>query len=144
MKKVLVLNGPNINILGVREPTLYGNATISNIEQQLKALAKELNLEIELFQSNHEGKIIDKIQNSLNDTSGIIINPAAFTHTSIAIRDALSCLEVPIIEVHISNIYKREEFRHKSYIAPITAGQIIGFGIDGYLFALKKIKSLIE
>ncbi|MDR2396005.1 MAG: type II 3-dehydroquinate dehydratase [Endomicrobium sp.] len=143
MKKVLVLNGPNINILGVREPTIYGNATISNIEQQLKALAKELNLEIELFQSNHEGKIIDKIQNSLNDTSGIIINPAAFTHTSIAIRDALSCLEVPIIEVHISNIYIREEFRHKSYIAPITAGQIIGFGIDGYLFALKKIKSLI-
>ncbi|GHT36824.1 3-dehydroquinate dehydratase [Endomicrobiia bacterium] len=143
MKKVLVINGPNINMLGVREPEIYGNITLKGIENELSSLAKELKVEIDFFQSNHEGVIVDKIQNSLNDIVGIIINPAAFTHTSVAIRDAFVAISVPIIEVHISNIYAREEFRHKSYIAAIAVGQITGLGIDGYLFALRKIVSLI-
>ena len=142
MKKVLVLNGPNINMLGIREPAIYGNITLADIEKSLTALAKELKVEVEFFQSNHEGEIVAKIQNSLNKICGIIINPAAFTHTSIAIRDALSSISIPTIEVHISNIYTREEFRHKSYIAAVTIGQIAGLGIDGYLFALRKITSL--
>jgi 3-dehydroquinate dehydratase-2 len=142
MKKMLVLNGPNINMLGIREPAVYGNITLAEIEKNLSSLAKELKVEIEFFQSNHEGRIVDKIQNSVNKIFGIIINPAAFTHTSIAIRDALSLIPVPTIEVHISNIYAREEFRHKSYIAAAAIGQIAGFGIDGYLFALRKIASL--
>ncbi|GHT46048.1 3-dehydroquinate dehydratase [Endomicrobiia bacterium] len=143
MKKVLVINGPNINMLGVREPEIYGNITLKGIENELSSLAKELKVEIDFFQSNHEGVIVDKIQNSLNDIVGIIINPAAFTHTSVAIRDAFVAISVPIIEVHISNIYAREEFRHKSYIAAIAVGQITGLGIVGYLFALRKIVSLI-
>jgi 3-dehydroquinate dehydratase-2 len=142
MKKILVLNGPNINMLGIREPAVYGNITLAEIEKSLSSLAKELKIEVEFFQSNHEGKIVDKIQDSVNKIFGIIINPAAFTHTSIAIRDALSSIFVPTIEVHISNIYAREEFRHKSYIATAVIGQITGLGIDGYLFALRKIASL--
>ncbi|MDR0800464.1 MAG: type II 3-dehydroquinate dehydratase [Endomicrobium sp.] len=144
MKKILVLNGPNINMLGIREPAIYGNITLADIEKNLASLAKELKVEVEFFQSNHEGEIVDKIQNSLNKICGIIINPAAFTHTSIAIRDALSSIFVPTIEVHISNIYAREEFRHKSYIAAVAIGQIAGLGIDGYLFALRKITSLTQ
>ncbi|MDR0723809.1 MAG: type II 3-dehydroquinate dehydratase [Endomicrobium sp.] len=143
MKPILVINGPNINMLSIRETAIYGNITLKDIEGKMSLLAKELNLKVEFFQSNHEGEIIDKIQNSLNNIAGLIINPAAFSHTSVAIRDALSCLDIPIIEIHISNIYKREEFRHKSYITPIAIGQITGFGIDGYLFALKKISCLI-
>ncbi|MDR0820770.1 MAG: type II 3-dehydroquinate dehydratase [Endomicrobium sp.] len=143
MKKILVLNGPNINMLGTREPAVYGNITLAEIEKSLSSLAKELKVEVEFFQSNHEGKIVDKIQNSVNKIFGIIINPAAFTHTSIAIRDALSSISVPTIEVHISNIYAREEFRHKSYTAAAAIGQIAGFGTDGYLFALRKMVSLM-
>jgi 3-dehydroquinate dehydratase-2 len=143
MKKILVINGPNINMLGLREPKIYGNITLKEIERELSSLAKELKVEIEFFQSNYEGAIIDKIQNSLNNIAGIIINPAAFTHTSVAIRDAIVAISAPIIEVHISNIYAREEFRHKSYVAAIALGQITGLGIDGYLFALRKIVSLI-
>jgi 3-dehydroquinate dehydratase-2 len=143
MKKILVINGPNMNMLGIREPKIYGNITLKEIEKELSSLAKELGVEIEFFQSNHEGAIVDKIQNSSNNIAGIIINPAAFTHTSVAIRDAFAAIPAPTIEVHISNIYTREEFRHKSYIASIATGQITGFGIDGYLFALRKIVSLI-
>jgi 3-dehydroquinate dehydratase-2 len=142
MKKILVLNGPNINMLGIREPAVYGNITLAEIEKSLSSLATELKVETEFFQSNHEGKIVDKIQDSVNKIFGIIINPAAFTHTSIAIRDALSSVSIPTIEIHISNIYAREEFRHKSYIAAIAIGQITGFGIDSYLFALRKMASL--
>ena len=144
MKKILIVNGPNINILGAREPEIYGNITLAEIEKELSLLAKELNVEVDFFQSNHEGEIIDKIQSSVNTVSGIIINPAAFTHTSIAIRDALSSVSTPTIEVHISNIYAREEFRHKSYVAPIALGQIAGLGTDGYIFALKKLASLAQ
>ncbi|MDR3070996.1 MAG: type II 3-dehydroquinate dehydratase [Endomicrobium sp.] len=142
IKKILVINGPNLNMLGNREPDIYGSTTLKEIEKRLSILAKELKIEVEFFQSNHEGAIIDKIQNSANNIFGIIINPAAFTHTSIAIRDALAANPVPTIEVHISNIYTREKFRHKSYIAEVTMGQITGLGIEGYLFAMKKLKSL--
>jgi 3-dehydroquinate dehydratase-2 len=142
MKKILVLNGPNINMLGIREPAVYGNITLAKIEKSLSSLAKELKVKAEFFQSNHEGKIVDKIQESANKIFGIIINPAALTHTSIAIRDALSSISVPVIEIHISNIYAREGFRHKSYIAATAIGQITGLGIDGYLFALRKMASL--
>jgi 3-dehydroquinate dehydratase-2 len=143
MKKILVINGPTINMLGKREPKFYGDITLTDIEEQVSSLAKELKLELEFFQSNHEGEIIDKIQKAFNNTFGIIINPAAFTHTSVAIRDALVAVAIPTIEVHISNIYAREDFRHKSYIAPIALGQISGLGINGYLFALKKLATLV-
>jgi len=139
MKKILVINGPNINVLGKREPAIYGNISIRDIEKKLITLAEKLKVEVNFFQSNHEGEIVDKIQDSANKVSGIIINPAAYTHTSIAIRDALVSISVPTIEVHISNIYARENFRYKSYIAPVIIGQISGLGIDGYLLALKKL-----
>ena len=126
-------------MLGVRERSVYGDITLAEIENQMSLLAKELKVELEFFQSNHEGDIVDKIQGSLNKISGIIINPAAFTHTSVAIRDALSAVKVPAVEVHISNVYAREEFRHKSYIAGVCIGQISGFGLDSYLFALRKL-----
>lgn len=142
MKKILVINGPNINMLGTREPSVYGNFTLADIENRMKELASELKAEIEFFQSNHEGDIVDKIQQSANKVSGIIINPAAFTHTSVAIRDALAAVSIPTIEVHISNVYAREEFRHKSFTAAVCIGQIAGFGPEGYLFALRKIVSI--
>jgi 3-dehydroquinate dehydratase-2 len=133
MKKILILNGPSINMLGKREPQIYGNITLSEIEKQINSLAKELKIAVEFFQSNHEGEIVDKIQKCIGTISSIIINPAAFTHTSVAIRDALSAVSIPTIEVHISNIYSREDFRHKSYIAPVALGQISGLGVEGYL-----------
>jgi len=139
MKKILVINGPNINMLGIREPAVYGKVTLIGIEKKLRSLAEKLKVEVDFFQSNHEGEIVDKIQNSANRISGIIINPAAFTHTSIAIRDALLSVSLPTIEVHISNVYARENFRHKSYIAPVVIGQIAGLGVDGYLLALQKL-----
>ncbi|MDR3195818.1 MAG: type II 3-dehydroquinate dehydratase [Endomicrobium sp.] len=142
MKKILVLNGPNINTLGKREPQIYGNIALADIEERIDRLAKELKFEIEFFQTNHEGKIVDKIQSCYKDFFGIIINPAAFTHTSVAIRDALAAVSIPTIEVHISNIYAREDFRHKSYIAPVVLGQISGLGVDGYLFALRALAGL--
>ena len=143
MKKILVINGPNINMLGIREPGIYGSITLGQIEKELSALAQELKVDIEFFQSNHEGEIVDKIQQSSGKISGIIINPAAYTHTSVAIRDALSAIAAPAVEVHISNVYAREEFRHNSFTAGICIGQIAGFGIDGYLFALKKLVKTI-
>ena len=143
MKKILVINGPNINMLGIREPGIYGNITLSAIEQELAGLARDLDVELEFFQSNHEGEIVEKIQRCLGKVGGIIINPAAYTHTSVAIRDALSAVSMPAIEVHISNVYSREEFRHNSFTAGVCAGQILGFGIDGYLFALRKLASMI-
>ena len=144
MKKILVINGPNINMLGIREPGVYGTITLADIEKELGSLAKELKTEIEFFQSNHEGEITEKIQQSLNKIDGIIINPAAFTHTSVAIRDALAAVNIPAIEVHISNVYSREEFRHKSFTAGVCVGQIAGLGIDGYLCALRKLVSILN
>ena len=137
MKKILIINGPNLNLLGTREPEIYGKLTISDIEKQLKNKAEQLKVEIECFQSNCEGEIVDKIGLAKNKFDEIIINPAAYTHTSVAIRDALTSVSIATIEVHISNIYSREEFRHKSFIAPVCVGQISGLGIDGYLLALE-------
>lgn len=137
MKKILVINGPNLNLLGTREPEIYGKLTLTDIENTLKDFAKKINVEIECYQSNHEGEIVDKIGNAKNNFDGIIINPAAYTHTSVAIRDAISSVQIPTIEVHISNIYSREQFRHNSFIAPVAIGQISGLGIKGYLLALE-------
>ncbi|MDR1195311.1 MAG: type II 3-dehydroquinate dehydratase [Endomicrobium sp.] len=144
MKKILVINGPNINMLGIREPGVYGSITLSDIEKELSSLAAELKIEIEFFQSNHEGEIVDKIQQSFGKISAIIINPAAYTHTSVAIRDALSAISVPAVEVHISNVYAREDFRHNSFTAAVCIAQIAGFGLDGYLYALKHLEKIIK
>lgn len=141
MKRILLLNGPNLNRLGIREPNVYGSETLDGLEKELSILAGEHQLELVCFQSNHEGELIDTIHSADTDVDGIIFNPGAFTHYSYAIRDAIASIKIPVIEVHISNIHAREEFRHKSVIAPVTVGQIVGFGLYGYklaLFALLK------
>ena len=137
MKKILIINGPNLNLLGTREPEIYGKTTLKDIETELKNKAEKLNVEVECFQSNHEGEIVDKICGAKGKFDAIIINPAAYTHTSVAIRDAFAAIDIPAIEVHISNVYSREEFRHNSLIAPVVVGQIAGLGIQGYLLALE-------
>jgi len=134
-KKVLVINGPNLNLLGDREPEVYGIKTLPEIESELTILAREAGVEIEFFQSNHEGTIVEKIQAVRGEAACIIINPAAFTHTSVAIRDALAAVKIPTIEVHLSNIYGREDFRRHSYIAGVAKGQIAGFGAFSYVLA---------
>ena len=145
MKRLLLLNGPNLNLLGQREPETYGSQTLEDIVQLVTDTAEEANYELTSYQSNHEGELIDQLQNAEGNVSGIIFNPAAYTHTSVAIRDAVSAISVPVIEVHISNVHNREEFRRHSLIAPAAAGQVIGFGIDGYRLAvlgvIKKIES---
>ena len=135
-RKVLVIHGPNLNMLGTREPDIYGHQTLDEINAGLKAQANKLGLQIEIFQSNHEGDIVDKIQQAHDSFHGIIINPAAYTHTSIAIRDALSLLNIPVVEIHLSNIYQRESFRRTSMISAIVTAQISGFGSHGYMLAL--------
>ncbi len=134
--KIVVVQGPNLNMLGVREQNIYGPMKLEQIHAQMKGYAEENNLEIEFFQSNLEGELVDKIQECYGDADGIIINPAAYTHTSIAIRDAIAAVGLPTIEVHISNIYRREEFRQKSMIAPVCASSIVGFGPFGYHLAM--------
>ncbi|ULL15432.1 type II 3-dehydroquinate dehydratase [Paenibacillus sp. H1-7] len=141
MKKILVLNGPNLNMLGVREPGVYGTLSLQAIEQRLRKLADELSVDLECFQSNHEGALIDKIHEAYSAVDGIIMNPGAFTHYSYAIRDAISTVQIPTIEVHISNIHKREAFRHVSVIAPVALGQIAGLGAEGYELGLRAIVS---
>jgi 3-dehydroquinate dehydratase II len=144
-QKVLVVNGPNLNMLGKREPHIYGSTTLEEINEELKHQGEKAGMLLETFQSNHEGAIVEKIQEALlSGINGIIINPAAFTHTSIAIRDALLLADIPIIEIHISNIYKRERFRHKSFIADIATAQISGFGVIGYALALDGMIRLIK
>ena len=145
--KVVIINGPNINMLGIREPNVYGVMTMEDIHKQMKVVADQNNIDIEFFQSNLEGEIIDKIQECLGDADGIIINPAGYSHTSVAIRDAIAAVNLPTIEVHISNIARREEFRQKSLISAVTAGQVIGFGPIGYhlaMIAMLQIFSQIE
>ena len=137
MAKVLVVNGPNLNLLGSREPEVYGRLTLDEINTRLTELADQLGLELEFFQSNHEGDIIDKLHQSAAIVKGLIINPGAFTHYSLAIRDALAAVVMPCVEVHISNIHAREEFRKNSVIAPVCIGQISGFGLTSYLLALR-------
>ncbi|AQW83162.1 type II 3-dehydroquinate dehydratase [Campylobacter pinnipediorum] len=134
--KIMVIQGPNINMLGLRDPGMYGSMKMEDIHSQMKVVAEQYGADIEFFQSNFEGELVDKIQECLGEVDGIIINPAAYSHTSIAIRDAISAVGLPTIEVHISNIYRREEFREKSLIAPICAGHIAGFGPVGYHLAM--------
>ncbi|HEB12509.1 MAG TPA: type II 3-dehydroquinate dehydratase [Actinobacteria bacterium] len=134
--RVLVIHGPNLNLLGEREVDVYGQVTLGDIDKRLQKHAERLNVDVESFQSNHEGEIIEKIQEARSGYECLIINPAAFTHYSIAIRDALAVLDIPIIEVHLSNIYSREPFRHKSVVAGVATGQICGFGPDSYSLAL--------
>ena len=134
---ILVIHGPNLNMLGKREPEVYGKDTLDDINTALKETGNRLGVRVEAFQSNHEGAIVDKIQEIMNSHQGLIINPGAYTHTSVAIRDALLLLSFPVVEVHLSNIYKREPFRHHSMIAGVATGQISGLGSDGYLLALE-------
>jgi 3-dehydroquinate dehydratase-2 len=134
--KILIIHGPNLNLLGTRESEIYGTKSLDEINDSLNNLATELGVEILIEQSNHEGEIVDLIQKS-GDYSAIVINPAAYTHTSIAIRDAVAAVKTPAVEVHLSNIHKREEFRQKSLIAPVATGQISGFGPDSYLLGLR-------
>ena len=136
---VMIINGPNLNMLGQREPTVYGSDTLADINRRLVEESKRLKLSVETFQSNSEGAIVDKIQKSFGRAAGMIINPGAYTHTSIAIRDALLLLDIPIVEIHLSNTYKREDFRKLSMIADIVTGRIVGFGAFGYIMALQAL-----
>lgn len=137
--KILIINGPNLNMLGVREPEKYGNCTLADIEKDLHAYSFELGVDIETFQSNHEGEIVEKIQKALTVFDGILINPGGYTHTSVAIRDAILAVNMPCVEIHLSNIHSREEFRQKSLIAPVCIGQISGFKENSYKLGLKAI-----
>jgi len=136
-KRVLVLHGPNLNLLGKRQPEIYGRLTLDQINRKIQDLAKELNIQVETRQSNHEGELVTWIQDSPKHFDAIVINAAAYTHSSIALRDALLAVEIPAIEVHLSNIYQREEFRRKSLIADVVVGQISGFGVQSYLLGLR-------
>jgi len=143
-EKILVIHGPNLNLLGQREPGIYGRSTLAEINRQLKKLAKKLKVVLTAIQSNHEGKIVDLITTSKGKFGGILINPAAYTHTSVAIRDAISACGVPAVEVHLSNIYCREEFRRHSLISSVAKGTIMGFGPRSYLLGLEALLNLIN
>lgn len=142
-KKILVIHGPNLNLLGVREPEVYGAETLDAINDDIMDLGRRLDMDVDVFQSNHEGEIIDKIQEARGRYHGLILNTAAYTHTSIAIRDAVALLDVPVVEVHMSNIYKREPFRHQSLLADVVTGQITGFGGRGYLLGLHALSAIV-
>ena len=139
MPRILVLHGPNLNLLGTREPEIYGYTTLDDINPMIAARAAEAGIETAFYQSNHEGDLVDAIQQANHKFDFIIFNAAAFTHYSIAIRDAIAAIDVPVIEVHLSNIYQREEFRHTSVLAPVAMGQICGLGVESYLAALEAI-----
>lgn len=144
MIDIAVIHGPNLNLLGRREPEVYGLKDIQKINEEIKDKASSLDINVEIFQSNFEGEIVEFIQKGINKYKGIVINPAGLSHYSIVLRDALTAVQLPVIEVHISNIYKREEFRHYSVIAPIAVGQISGLGSQGYIYALDAINKIIK
>jgi 3-dehydroquinate dehydratase II len=144
VKPIYLMNGPNLNLLGLRQPEIYGRETLGDVEVAVAALAVELGLVVEAMQSNHEGQLVDWIHEAREQAAGIIINPGAYSHTSVAILDALNAFEPPVLEVHISNIHKREAFRHHSYVSGRAEGVIAGFGTEGYLLALRRMKSLVS
>jgi 3-dehydroquinate dehydratase-2 len=144
MKKILVIHGPNLHLLGQREPAIYGKVTLAQINSQLKKIAQKRKASLTIKQSNHEGQIVDLIGGAKNKYDGLLINPAAYTHTSVAIRDAIAASGIPTVEVHLSNIYSREEFRHKSLISPVARGTILGFGAKSYYLALEALVDLLE
>ena len=137
MPRILVLHGPNLNLLGRRQPEIYGVVTLEEINDRLKKLAAEHHVELEIIQSNHEGVLVDAVQNSRGRFDALVINPGAYTHTSVAIRDAIAAIDLPTIEVHLSNLSRREGYRHHSYIAEVAIGQIMGFGADSYILGLQ-------
>jgi len=141
--KVLVVNGPNLNLLGSREPGVYGRTTLAEIEARTQALGRELGLDVEFVQSNSEGALVDAVQAAAGSAAALILNPAAYTHTSVALRDAIAAVGLPAVEVHLSNIHAREGFRHESLTAPVCRGVIAGFGPDGYLLALRAVAALL-
>lgn len=142
-KRILVVHGPNLNLLGSREPDTYGDVTLHDINVALEKLAAELAVEVESYQSNSEGEIVSKIQSVRDGFGGLLLNAAAYTHTSVALRDAVLAVAVPVVEVHLSNIYKREDFRHRSLLSDIVAGQIVGFGASSYLLGLRALAELV-
>lgn len=143
-KPLLVVHGPNLNMLGTREPEVYGTTTLADIDASLVKLAGELGWTIESFQSNGEGDLVTRIQQAGTKNAGILINPGAYTHTSVAIRDAIASVSIPTVECHLSNIHKREEFRHRSLIVGVAVGQVMGFGADSYLLGLRALASVLD
>lgn len=144
MSSILVIHGPNLNLLGLREPAVYGSTTLQEINAALQQLGDELGVTVETMQSNHEGAIIDAIHAARGRFDAIVINPGAYTHYSIAIRDAIASVDLPVIEVHLSNVHKREEFRHHSVISPVAVGTILGLGVDSYLLGLRAAVNLVR
>jgi 3-dehydroquinate dehydratase-2 len=144
MIKIQVIHGPNLNLLGLREPEVYGALNLDQINQKIQDLATKEGLEVRIMQSNSEGAIIDAIQGVLDWGDAIVINPGAYTHTSVAIRDAISAVRVPVVEVHMSNVHRRESFRHHSYVSPVVVGQVVGFGVESYLLGLLAAKRTVE
>ena len=137
--KILVIHGPNLNLLGRRESSIYGSATLETIEGELRKIADELGVELESFQSNREGDLVDRIHSAADQVNGILVNPAAYTHTSIALRDAFLAVEIPFVEVHLSNVHAREEFRHRSLLADCAIGSVVGFGPSSYFLGLRAL-----
>lgn len=142
--KILILHGPNLNLLGTREPEVYGSLTLDDINSRLIELGRELNVEIKCLHSNHEGALIDALQDARTWAGGVVLNPGGYTHTSIALRDAISAIQIPVVEVHLSNVYAREEFRHKSLISGVCKGKISGFGWHSYTLGLRALIEILE